>query len=155
MSLPIESQMNIQMSKAELRRFCLFPSTKYDKDFIKIERVFSLNPITEDPIFSIKTAKSLIESSAIAEFLSQQYSEATKFYKKIYLWSWFHIHSSKKTMSKLIVLRLSCNRYLLMLFWWGLVRKHVQLSKHWYFALHQIILWWASICFLPIMFYQC
>lgn len=38
-----------------------------------------------DPILSIKTAKSLIESSAIVEFLSQQYSEATKIDKNLLL----------------------------------------------------------------------
>ena len=63
----------MQMSRAELRRFCLFPSTKHERDLIKLVRVFSLKCIKADPTFSIKTAKSLIESSATEEFLSQQH----------------------------------------------------------------------------------
>lgn len=85
LSLPIYLHMNMQMSKAEFLKFCLFPTTKLERDFIKILRVFSLNCMIPDPILSIKTAKSLIESSAIVEFLSQQYSEATKIDKNLLL----------------------------------------------------------------------
>lgn len=52
----------MQISRAKMRKFCLFPSTKIESAFIKVKRVFSLNCIIDDPTFSIKTAKSLMES---------------------------------------------------------------------------------------------
>lgn len=140
LSLLIYLHINMQMSKAEFRKFCLLPSIKFESDFIKTLRVFSLNCIIPDPTFSIKTAKSLIESSAIIEFLSQQYSEATKSDKKNdYLWSWSHTRNLMKMMSTPPVQRSSWNQYQWMLFWWGQVRKHTQLSKHWYAVQHQTI----------------
>ncbi len=67
-----------QISKAELCRVCLLPSIRFERHFIRQVNAFSLRFIIADPTFCISTDNSLIDSSAIEAFLSQQYSDATR-----------------------------------------------------------------------------
>jgi len=62
------------MSKACFERFCLFPSIKFEKHFIRTINVFSLNCITPEPTFWIKAYKSFKANSATDAFLSRQCS---------------------------------------------------------------------------------
>lgn len=137
----MDSQMKIQMSNAELVRFCRFPSTRVDKHLIKSERVFSLNCMIPAPTFWRSTANNLMDSYAIAAFLSVQYSEATKLIENnYYLRSWSHTHNCMKMMSILIVLSFSYTQCRLLLFWWGQVGKHIQPFIRWFAGLRRIII---------------
>lgn len=62
----------MQISKARVWRFFLFPSIEENNDLISVMRVFSESCITAAPTFWRRVPSTLRLSSAMEEFLSQQ-----------------------------------------------------------------------------------
>lgn len=147
--------MKIQISKAWVRKFCLLPSTLNIRPLIRVARVFSLNCMIPAPIFWSNAARSLIESSAMATFLSQDCCEATELIKKRYWQSLLHTHNWMRMMSKLPVIRFSYGRYQWMLSWWGWEGKRIQPFIHWFADQRQKVTWLTWGCFWWGEFFRC
>lgn len=145
----------MQISKAKHLKLGLFPSTKFERHFISVVRVFSVNCMMPAPTFWIKAARSLIDSSATTLFLSHENSDATKLLEMTYWWSWLHIRNCMKMMSILPELQSSYNQCQWMLFWSGLEGKHTRPFRHWFAVRHQRLLWWTLKCFWPAEFFLC